>query len=139
MAVWNADVFPDDQLARITAATSMGGVGAAYIGMVVRHDGLPLASATSYWFFTDGGSDSAIVKIVGGSVTSLNTNNALTVAIGDVLELSVIGTALVASKNGTPVISVTDASIASGSAGVYAFSSIGTGFAKVSDWTGDVA
>lgn len=137
IAIWNADSFPADQVATVTNTITLAGTGVTYVGLVVRSDAAAEASCNCYQFFTDGGSDTELVKIVAGTLTVLGTDNAMPANAGDVLSLSIVGSLLTASRNGTPVITVTDASIASGQPGLVLNSSFGIGFLAVDDWSAD--
>lgn len=139
IAIWNADTFPDDQTVTVEWGTTSTGGGNQYIGVVARSNGLAESACSCYQFFSDGGSDTELVKIVGGTFTVLGTDNAMTATPGDLLTLTCIGTSIVASKNGTPVISVTDAAVASGQPGIVLNSSFGIGFAIAASWTADAA
>lgn len=64
--------------------------------------------------------DYALKVYVAGSPTTLGgPTNAAHPTAGDTLELSVIGTSIVASKNGTPMFSVTDSSFSADPDGNY--------------------
>lgn len=139
IAIWNADVFPDDQVVSVEWGTSHTGGGAQYVGVVARSDALAESACTCYQFFTDGGSDTELVKIVGGAFTVLGTDNAMTATPGDVFSLTCTGTSIVAAKNGTPVISVTDSDVTSGQPGIVLNSGFGIGFAVANSWTADAA
>lgn len=139
IAIWNADVFPDDQQVSLTAQSTLSGHGDEYIGVIARSDGLPESSCSCYQFFSDGGSDTELAKVVAGAFTVLGTANATTVTTGDVLELVVVGTALTASVNGTPVITATDAAVASGQPGLVLNSSNGPNFLAVGPWVANAS
>lgn len=121
-AFWNADTFGNNQYSKFTTIAASGGV--TWVGAVVR------ASGTScYLAFTDFAS-LEIGKYVSGSYTSL-ASNATTFANGNTLELQVSGTALTALKNGASVLTASDSSLSSGSAGVYSY-----GNGDGDDWEG---
>lgn len=78
-------------------------------------------------------------KKVAGVVTSLGSA-VVAAASGDVLRLTVIGTALTATLNGVPKLAVVDSAIASGSAGVYLICSGGAVTdTQLDDWSADNA
>lgn len=137
LAVWNADSFGSDQSASITAKSTLSGDASQYLGLVLRSDGFAEGSGTMYQFFTDGGSDTRIVKVLAGTFSDLDTNNAVTVAVDDVLEFSVVGTALEVTLNGSPILTATDSDIAGGTTGIVAGSQFGAGFLFFDDWTAD--
>jgi len=136
-AVWNADSFADDQTCSLTCDANLGGNGNNYVGLAVRSDLASTSTGSLYWAWCDGGSDTALNKVVGGTFTTLGTANGTALGVGDVLTLEAVGTAITLKVNGTNVISVTDASIASGAPGVYLYATGGAGFSKISDWVGD--
>lgn len=139
--IWNADVFPNDQLVEVTAVNSLPGDGSAYIELIVRSDGAPESSGTFYQFLTDGGSDTNLSSIVGGVGTPIATDNAFTCAGGDVLRLEATGTAITVYKNGVPALSVTDVTVLAGQPGFGLYAAFGQGISQIQDFaaTGDGA
>lgn len=118
-AIWNADSPGNDQYAQITTKWTGPGNGTGYIYLIARATG-SYATGTYYWFWCDGGSDCALLKVVGnsGSPTTLGTANATTFVSGDVFKLECIGTTIKVYKNGSAIITVTDSAAASGTFGV---------------------
>lgn len=115
---YNGVVWPNDQYAEITVAgiQSPGQLGAG-LGCLVRAS----ASAQTYYraFATGSGGQFQLKKRIAGVGTTLATA-AGSVVLGDVIRLEAIGTTLNVYKNGVLVIGpVTDASIASGNAGIH--------------------
>lgn len=82
----------------------------------------------------------SIVKIVAGAFTVLQNYGVVESApfgtlAGDTYTLSAVGTTLTAYKNGIAIMSVTDATFASGSAGFYGAGTLGT--SRGTAWIGD--
>lgn len=109
VAAWNADSFGNDQYSQSVATNNITN------GPIVR---CSLVAATYYAFACSPGS-SAIQKSVAGVGSNLLTGLP-GIANGDTLKLTAVGTTLEAFINGVSVGSVTDASIASGYAGISA-------------------
>jgi len=132
--IWNADVFPDDQLVQVTAVQTLDGTASAYYELIVRSDGNPVVSGNQYQFHTDGGSDSKLVVVVAGVQTIIGSDDALLINAGDVLKLDATGTTITVLVNGTPVITVTDVTLTSGQPGFGLFASLGQGVAQIQDF-----
>jgi hypothetical protein len=109
--VWNANAFPNDQYSQITISSL-----AALTGLICPGVRMSLSAETSY-FCQELSNTLYIVKMVAGSNTNL-TSGSYTPAVGDVIYLSAVGTTLTAKVNGTTVLTTTDSSISSGSAGM---------------------
>lgn len=90
-----------------------------------------------YWFWSDGGSDTQILKTTNGAAlaTNIKTDNTFTYASGDTIKFEVVGTTLKVYKNGTVFsgLTVTDATIASGFPGMGAEGSV---LPTVDNWQG---
>lgn len=115
--VVNSVGFPNDQWAQTTVG-AVGLTNEAGMGPLVRAS---LTTETFYTAFATGpgaGGTFWLLKAVNGSYTTLGSP-AGTVATGDVIYLQIIGTTLIVQKNGVQVFTITDASISSGSAGVF--------------------
>jgi hypothetical protein len=137
MAIWNADVFPDDQVHSVVISGTLPGDDSVELGLVCRSDGGTFSGGTFYLAYTDNGSHTRLEKWVSGVATSLGSADSQAVVSGDTFEFECSGTTLTVRVNGTPVIVETDASIPSGQPGLYAISLVGTGVAGLSDWNGD--
>lgn len=129
---WNADAFNNDQYSEAVlgvAATSAGGTGC---GVAVR----VAAGAWTYYRAVASVNGTELAKFVAGSYTSIDSD-ATVWANGDTIRLEVEGTTLRVKRNGTTIAGLTntDASIASGSAGVD-HSSISTGTPTLTSWAG---
>lgn len=137
-AYYNGVSWPADQWSQCALKTVTGASGKA-AGPIVR--AVPGAN-TFYLFHAEGVIGSSTVleirKCIAGAYTTIATTGATsTVATGDVLYLEVQGTTLVARKNGTFVLSVTDSSIGTGNAGIGVFSDTGAVTdAALDDWSG---
>lgn len=136
MAIWNLDTFPDDQQVQATLFNSLPGDGSHYVGMLLRDDGATWPGTTCYRFFSDGGSQTDISAFVAGVESVLASDPTRTFTAGDVLTFSVTGTALDLALNGVSIMTVTDATIASGQPGLYEYSSLGHGGAGWESFVG---
>lgn len=140
IAWWNADAFGNNHYSQIQTEWTGTGTGTDYVYLVARATGTGSGTVTTqitaYWFWSDGGSDTTIIKSVSGTQTPLVTANATTFAAGDVFRLICNGSTISVNKNGSQIMTVTDSSIASGgAAGMGGFGGIGT--VKFSHWQGD--
>lgn len=123
-ARWSADAFNADQFAQIAITTINTDVNKA-VGLVVR----AASAAQTYYKLTAKGpialSLVELVKTVAGVNTTLASGTEV-FATGDLLRLAVTGSALVASKNGTPILQTIDSGIATGNPGIYLFDGTGS-------------
>jgi len=114
-AIWTADTFLADQYAQFTVESSPAGAGQDYANLILR---APNASSSTfpdcYVFYTDGVSDTEIGMLSGGSETLLASSSSVTYTPGDVFKFEVIGSVLTAYKNGTSILSASDATYTSG-------------------------
>lgn len=121
LVYWSADAFANDQYACIT----VGPNGLTYIGPGVRFQ----AGAVSGYTLTIGTSgvtssgDLYVDKWTAGAQVHLLSAVGPKIYPGDMACLQVTGTLLTAIVNGNPVISTTDATYASGSAGMWGITS----------------
>jgi hypothetical protein len=134
---WDNDTFNNDQYSQVVARFTGPGNGTQYLYLIARATGATSTPSTAftYWFWSDGGSDTSIIKHPGSaSEVVLATANATTFASGDLLRFEVSGSTLTGFKNGGSVITATDSSITTGAAGMGGFGSIGT--VLIDDWEG---
>lgn len=138
LAFWNADAFANDQYAQ-AVYVSGGALGTNYAYLVVRGSGTGNAFV-GYLFFTDSTSGldhTGIIRYGANETPTTISTITTTVANGDLLRVEVSGTTLTAKKNGAIVGTVTDATIASGSAGAGVFNTAGAGNnVLIDDWEG---
>lgn len=127
ISYWSADVFGNDHYSQVTVS-SLAGVTA--VGVVCRANGA--APTNNGYLFYSSSIAGNIYKIVAGSYTSL-AGSLTTVASGDVLKITCIGSLIEAFKNGISVGSVNDSSVAAGSAGIYGTSPL----SQLINWSGD--
>lgn len=126
---WTADTFANDQYSQAVVA-AVDGAAQVSAGVCVR------ATAANYYAFYCTTGARALVKIVAGSKTVLGSD-AVTCSVNDVLKLVIAGTTLTAYVNGVSVFSVTDTSLASGSAGVAGIGHFSASTAqRVTTWEG---
>jgi len=111
-AVRNAESFDDDQYVEATVVAISSGI---YVGLVVRCD---LAGAVNYYMWAADSADQGyLVKFVEGENTVL-LNGGSTFSVSDRLRFEVEGTTLRGYINDVLDMTITDASIASGSPGL---------------------
>lgn len=130
-AFWNADVFPNDQSAQ--CVINAAGAAVNFNGILVRGGG---SAGTGYGYSAYASvtsSEYAVFKTVAGAVTTLSGTLSHAFAPSDLLYLSAVGTTITFKQNGTTLYSVTDASLASGSAGLTAY---GTNTDVITSWQG---
>lgn len=139
--LWNADTFSSDHYSQVTAQFTGPANGTRYLYLIVRASGV-YATGNWYWFWTDGGSDTAVLRVVSGAGTSIGSANATTFTSGDVFKLQAVGsgtaTVVTAYKNGSAIITVNDTSgsaLSGGAPGVGGWSN-GT-LPLFDDWVGD--
>lgn len=126
-------VWPDDQWSKLTLKSF---VGLSWVAPTVRQ---AVGVRTMYAGGADpldfaGGSIRTLWKEVANSRTKL-ANEAVAVANDDVFYLRAVGTSIKLYVNGSERLSVTDASIASGSAGFTGRSTVADS-PTVDDWSG---
>lgn len=128
-AKWNADAFNNDQYSQAVVA-AMDASATITMGVCVRE-----GSGNFYGFRVTTGVRE-LYKISTGSFTSL-ASDTVTCSVGDVLKITAAGTTITAYVNGVSILSVTDASIGSGSAGVCGSGHFsGTVAQRVDSWEG---
>ena len=137
-ALYN-NTIGNDQYSQVVPQFTGPGNGTKYLYLFVRatpatSDWKNLAP-TYYRFWSDGGSDTLIKRIVAGVVTTIVTDNSFTYAAGDTIKLEVIGTALKVYKNGVvhAGLNVNDALVTTGFPG---FGLYGSGPPTVDNWEG---
>jgi hypothetical protein len=106
--------WPNDQYAEITLAGALGS-GAA-VGVIAR---CAAAAETYFYALIANGGTLTLNHMLAGSSHATGTVNGFSPVAGDILRIQAIGTTISAWYNGVQQISVTDANIASGSAGLY--------------------
>lgn len=117
---WSADAFNANHYAQ---ATVKGTAGGANSGLMVRMSG---SAGTTQGYLCAGGAngDAKIYKITSGtSYSDLITATGVAFAAADVMRCEASGTTITMKKNGATITSVSNGDIASGSAGVYLYSS----------------
>lgn len=128
---WTADTFSNDQYATATITAIASGI---YIGVAVRLGGTDGSSnLTGYLFYGDSADGCYIDEYSGGSYIATLAGPGDPFSVNDVIRLEVEGTALRAYINGNLELSVTDASITSGRAGICAYDS---GSSAIDNWEG---
>jgi hypothetical protein len=127
LAYYNAASFTDDQYSQAVISKGVNG----YNGVAVRLSGTT-GSQNGYSVSLESGC--TIYKWVSGTRSSIGTCTDTWVD-GHTLKLSVTGTALTVTDNGSSVGSATDSSVTSGKPGIMGYSQAGT--ARISNWQGD--
>jgi hypothetical protein len=135
MSFWNPIVWPNDQYSEVTLF-NLGGPGTNYIGAAVR---MSSSAQTVYMGLVESGTQNLYIqKNVAGVVSNPAGPLATTVNVGDVFRLSAVGTLVTFYQNGVQMLQATDASIASGSAGMMHFNAATGTFtsSQISAWAG---
>src|ERR1035437_2955559 len=130
-ALYSGITWPNDQYSQFTNVhTDTGKTVACYVRYSTTAD-------TGYALFNlPGGAGFQLGKDIAGVFTQLAVN-ATPAANGDVMTLAEVGTTLTAFKNGVQILTATDSSIASGSAGMYINTNAGTTI--IDNWSGGSA
>lgn len=123
---WNADTFADNQYSQIVLATIDSSNLAP--GPTVRG----ASDAQSFYVVSASTTVVRYRKNVAATFTTLGSDISQAVSNGDTLKLSVSGTTLTASLNGTDLATRTDTALTSGAAGIFIYAV--TGYAD--DWEG---
>ncbi len=121
---WNATTFAADHFAEVTITTVSAN---AFIGPAVR-----ISSGGNYYGFYGDNSARYLIRVVGGTWTSLATTGT-GFANGNVVRLEVEGTTLRAYINGVLWTSTTDSNLSSGSAGITSWANNADG--RLDDFT----
>lgn len=132
-AYYNAVVWPADQWSQITALS----LGNNSVGPQARVN-VPLAPTTgSLYFMYGNGATLILAKFVNGTnnYTEINTTT-YTLTAGDVMLIYAIGTSIQGFINGTLKVQATDASIASGFAGISCLDLGGGTSGQIDNWSG---
>lgn len=123
---WDADSFPNDQYGELTWASTPTVPGNDYVYLQGRGTWGSGSMQTGYWAWSDGLSDTAIMRVDSGVQTVLGTANTTTFVSGDVMRLELNGTAVRILKNGLLVLSVTDSTYSAGPVGMGGATATGT-------------
>jgi hypothetical protein len=128
----------DDMLVRMTLNTWTYTGGSMALGVLGRKDASATQERYSYTCQDNGaGSYHRLAKVVSAVETVLGSDDATDFAANEVLELSIIGSAISGARNGPVTIGpVTDTAIASGRyAGVRGYSDSASNVANGDDWS----
>jgi hypothetical protein len=131
-AIWNGSIGSNDQHAQLRPFWSTSGNEAAPI---VRCD----AGLTQFYAATTGyGTNERIVRRSGGSFTVL-ASTGIPPTSGATYRIIAVGTALYAQRNGFTILGpVTDATLSSGSAGMFLYAATSVGHVSADDWSAGV-
>lgn len=112
-AVWIAGDFANNQASQIAVRAT--GNNSGWVGVTVRDNGATNSNYLAIYF----GNIIALYRTDAGAFTQLGSNYTVPggFVAGDILRLEVTGTTLTVKRNGTAVITQTDATYASGRAG----------------------
>jgi hypothetical protein len=124
--------WPNDQYSEVTLSTLL--IAADYIGAGVRWQTTNLVNGYSVLCGT-GANNSFVQKYVNGAGTQIGSN--FTVAQNDVIRISVTGTTITVTRNGSVVLTGTDATFASGKPAIVGYvPSTGVGSVQTGLWAG---
>lgn len=134
---WTGNTFGANQRGTLTIKTftAMGSIGNA--GILLR-SATTGSTSTFYACYAQQGSavTSGFYKNVAGTTTGLTTESSTTWAANDILSCTVVGSTLTLYRNGTQVLQTTDASISTGSVGLFAYNDTNAAYTEVDDWYG---
>jgi len=129
---YSAVSFINDQWAQATVTAVSG--GGVYIGLSVR--AASGSTKTGYVLYFNGATV-FLSKMIAGSRTVFNGGSSIgTLAVNDVVLLTVQGSTLTVYKNGVSMFSVVDTAITSGSPGLGGFGTAGT--STIDNWSAGV-
>lgn len=114
-AVWTCGTPANDQYSEVTLGGAFGG-GVYGTGPTVRYDA---GTDTGYACEVKAAGTMYVLERTAGSNAVLNSGAYAPMA-GDVIRLSIIGSALSCNVNGTPTVTTTDGTIATGKPGIWA-------------------
>jgi hypothetical protein len=132
--------FAADQWSQCTLGAVVSS-GANYVMCAVRIQS-GAASFYAIQMTTDGATFCKIRKFTAGAPTDLAActtpgwGGGITVASGDTLLLTVVGSTISAYHNGIPLVSTTDSTYTSGSPGIVGFANTSAADIKYSAWSG---
>lgn len=127
---WNAGAFANDQYSEIVVGQTPGGTFDS-LGLAVRIS----AAGENYYYTWNPLGKIEIWKNVGGTFSAVDQTVTSTVQAGDVLRLEAEGTTLRVIHNGSTIITKTDTSLSSGSAGIYGYCNLYTD-CSADSWAG---
>jgi hypothetical protein len=122
--VWVGGPSGPDHFSEIRFTTT-----GAYIGSIVR------ASAAGAYFWVNFGNDLRIYRLSGGYFTELSSGIPIP-AIDSLVRLTIVGSTLTLTANGTVIGSVQDSVLTTGGPGILAYSDGSPNAASLDDWTG---
>ena len=128
-AVQVGDSWPADHYTEMTVLTELG-VNDIFVPSVRNS----LVAQTYYQANVQSGATLGLYKTIAGMTTLLGTGTAVVISDGDVIRLSISGTSLVLTQNGTLIASVSDSSISSGVPGLELFNSTAIADTQISLW-----
>lgn len=121
---YNALIPGGNQYGKITIGTYTAGAG-SFVGVTVRS-----ASAADQMYIcqaeVSGLSTTTRIRRRNSGGTNLATENSTTWATGNTIELRAVGTALDCMRNGSTILSTTDATFATGRVGIFMNTNSGT-------------
>jgi hypothetical protein len=115
--------FSNDQYASSVLSGMLSALNGDQIGVTVRTSTDSVPNHDCYFAYVTDNSPSTVTygKVINGAVTNFALDStATTWANNDVLRLYVLGTTVAVQKNGTDVLSTTDASLSTGNPGICA-------------------
>jgi hypothetical protein len=125
---WNADTFNADQYSQCNFAVLNDG------GPAVR---ISSSSKSCYLVTTQSGGNTTaqiVYKVVAGSYTQLSSTLSNTISTSSVLKMSATGTTIEYDIDGSMITQITDASLSTGSAGIWFYDSDLS--ARADNWQG---
>jgi hypothetical protein len=138
MGVWKNDTFGNDHFSEIVTKWTGPADGTGYIYLLARAPNTDNGTTGNYYFFwSDGGSDTALLSVIAGSGSTIATANATTFTSGTVFRLTCSGSTISVTKNGSNILSVTDSAVSVRDAVAWAAHTTSTGTTLFDDWQGE--
>jgi hypothetical protein len=132
-ALYTGLSWPNDQYSEITLGTVPPGT--CQTTLIVRSD----ASLNNCYLVEASGITLKLYVYNGGTPTGLFAYVGVIYTQGDVIRLSVNGSSVVVTQNGTALISVSDTTVVSGSPGILISCPVSITQATITSWNGGTA
>jgi hypothetical protein len=131
-ALWTGFSWAADQYSEMTLGTVPPGT--ADTSLYVRMD----ASAANGYRLDVHSTIATLFSFASGTPTQILNKTGLTVNAGDVFRLTAIGTTFVVTQNDTTIGFVSDATVATGSAGCFMYNQFSTTTSTMASWRGGI-
>lgn len=113
-------IWPNDQYSEVVVGT-LSNIAGVYIGPIVRAQGGVGTGNGDCYGFAFAATGTAFLQKYTNSIGVTLASGSFSFVSGDVVRLTVVGTTLTVTKNGVSILTASDATYASGSAGILYF------------------